>query len=100
MRYRIKYLPLANRDILEITKYLSRFSPIAATRILNKIETLIANLSQQPYLWEAYQDDPFYRRIVIERYLVFYHVNEDEGIVEVHRVLHGTRDLPRALAGN
>ncbi|MDR3052402.1 MAG: type II toxin-antitoxin system RelE/ParE family toxin [Coriobacteriales bacterium] len=97
MQYRIKYLPIANRDILAIAEHVSSFSPVAAGKLLDRMETLIADLSQLPYLWEAYPEDPFYRRIVLDAYLVFYHVNEADGSIEIHRVLHGVRDIPNAL---
>lgn len=46
---------------------------------------------------EIYHLDPQYRKMVVDQYLVFYRVNEDAQIVEIHRVLRGSWNLPQYL---
>ena len=41
--------------------------------------------------------DPTYRKLVADQYLVFYHVNENVKVVEIHRVLRGSWNLPQYL---
>lgn len=46
---------------------------------------------------EVYRLDPAYRRMVVDQYLVFYRVNDENKIVEIHRVLRGAWNLPQYL---
>ena len=49
---------------------------------------------------EIYQDDTFFRRAVVDDYLVFYNVDEIEEIEEIvgiYRILHGSKDLRHYL---
>ena len=97
MAYKIRYLPLAVRDLHEMADYLSGFYPGTAGRVLRELETKIARLGELPYMYEAYPPDPSYRRLVADQYLVFYRVEEAEQTVQIHRVLRASWDLPRYL---
>ncbi|WP_137697722.1 type II toxin-antitoxin system RelE/ParE family toxin [Ruminiclostridium herbifermentans] len=44
-------------------------------------------------MYEIFQDDTFFRRSVVKNYLVFYTVDEAEGIIRIYRILHSSRDL-------
>ena len=46
---------------------------------------------------EIYPLDPAYRRMVVDQYLVFYQVNDPARIVEIHRILRGSWNLPQYL---
>lgn len=46
---------------------------------------------------EIYQEDTFFRRAVVENYLIFYNVGETEKIVRIYRILHSSRDLKQYL---
>ena len=72
MTYKIKYLPLAVQDLNDIARYLSGFYPQTARRVLKEMR-------------------------VADQYLVFYHVNENIKVVEIHRVLRGSWNLPQYL---
>jgi plasmid stabilization system protein ParE len=48
-------------------------------------------------MYEIYQEDTFFRRAVVENYLVYYNVAETEDIVRIYRILHGSRDLRHYL---
>lgn len=50
-----------------------------------------------PRMCEVYALDPTYRKLVADQYLVFYHVNENVKVVEIHRVLRGSWNLPQYL---
>lgn len=50
-----------------------------------------------PYSCPIYEDDPDYRTLVVGDYLVFYMVNEDDKIVEIHRIFHGSKDTKQQL---
>ena len=89
MTYKIKYLPLAVQDLNDIARYLSGFYPQTARRVLKEMREKITKLGDTP--------DPTYRKLVADQYLVFYHVNENVKVVEIHRVLRGSWNLPQYL---
>lgn len=97
MAYKIRYLPLAVQDLHDIAAYLTGFYPDTAGRVLREIETKIARLAQTPRMYEAYPSHPSYRRLPVSQYLVFYRINDPLQIVEVHRILRGSWNLPRFL---
>ena len=92
MTYKIKYLPLAVQDLNDIARYLSGFYPKTASRVLKELREKIT-----PKMCEVYRLDPAYRRMVVDQYLVFYRVNDENRIVEIHRVLRGAWNLPQYL---
>ena len=97
MMYKIKYLPLAVQDLDEIARYLSGFYPKTASRVLKELREKITKLGDPPKMCEVYRLDPAYRRLVVDQYLVFYRVNDENKIVEIHRVLRGAWNLPQYL---
>ena len=97
MTYKIKYLPLAVQDLNDIARYLSRFYPKTASRVLKEMRERITKLSDTPKIYEIYRLDPTYRRMVVDQYLVFYRINDETKVVEIHRVLRGSWNLPQYL---
>ena len=84
MTYKIKYLPLAVQDLNEIARYLSGFYPKTARRVLKELREKITKLGDTPKMCEVYRLDPAYRRMVVDQYLVFYRVTDENKIVEIH----------------
>lgn len=97
MRYEIRYLPVACLDLDGIAEYLQRFYPDTAARVLHSIEEKLKALEQMPEMYEEYPKNPFYRRMVVEKYLVFYHVNRENGTVDVYRVLRAAWDIEKQI---
>ena len=97
MTYKIKYLPLAVQGLNDIARYLSGFYPKTARRVLKELREKITKLGDTPKMCEVYRLDPAYRRLVVDQYLVFYRVNDENKIVEIHRVLRGAWNLPQYL---
>ena len=97
MAYKIKYLPLAVQDLNDIARYFSGFYPKTASRVLKEMRDKITKLSDNPKMCEIYPLDPVYRKMVIDQYLVFYQVSDHARIVEIHRILRGSWNLPRYL---
>lgn len=98
MGYEIWYLPLAHEDIQEIDGYLSGFYASTAPRVMKELHSAISKLAEMPRLHEKYHADPYYRKVVVDCYLVFYHVDDKKRRVEIHRVLHGARNIKHFLA--
>ncbi|MFP3041148.1 type II toxin-antitoxin system RelE/ParE family toxin [Treponema primitia] len=97
MAYKIQYLDLAKSDVKEIKSYLTQFYPSTPAKFLADLKKNITNLSSMPGMYEAYHDNPSYHRLVVSNYLVFYKVDDKNQTVEIHRILHGARDLSRYL---
>ena len=92
--YRLEYLPSAETDILEIDVYLYEHSHAAADKFADSIEKLTETLLSHPFMFPAYEDDPYFRHMTLPyKYRLFYHVDEDAEIIKVYRVLHGMRDV-------
>jgi len=92
--YRLEYLPSANTDILEIDAYLYEHSPSAADKFVDSIEKLTETLLRHPFMFPVYEDDPYFRHMVLPyKYRLFYHVDEGGGVIKIYRILHGMRDV-------
>lgn len=97
MDYNIRYLPLAREDLQDVEDYVSGFYPSTSSHVMKALFTAISSLSKHPRLHEEYQENPYYRKMVVESYLVFYHVHEENQTVDIHRILHGARNIKRFL---
>lgn len=95
MSYEIEYLPLAVADLEEIAGYLVQFYPNTAKRVMNELNQSISRLADNPGMCEEYRDDPFFRKLVVNKYLVFYSVHETSRVVEIARILRGSWNLPQ-----
>ena len=93
MKYKIKPLKVAQNDLKDIREFLSHFYPNTKRNFLQGLKKQFHLLEDMPLMCEEYHDDPFYRRMVVGDYLVFYHIDDGSGTVEIHRILHGSRDI-------
>ena len=92
--YKLEYLPSAVADILEIEAYLYEYSPVAADKFADSIEQLTQALTLHPLLYPAYEDDAYFRHMILPyKYRLFYHVVEETKTIKIHRILHGMRDV-------
>jgi toxin ParE1/3/4 len=95
---RLRFTPEAQADLREITTRYSNVDPRLARRIIGSIKTKCHRLLRFPY--SAPPLDPQHygdlRRLVVEPYLVVYRVRGE--VVEVLRVVYGSRDLDPILA--
>ena len=97
MKYRTIYLPDAVTDRNEIKSYLSQFYKSTLKNFFSLLKKRTAKLKDNPYSCPVYKDDSDYRVLVVGDYLVFYMVDEEHKIVEVHRIFHGSKDIRRHL---
>jgi addiction module RelE/StbE family toxin len=97
MAYTIRYQPQAKTDVKEIKNYLSRFYPSTPNKFVATLRVQIQSLRENPYMYATYPGYPAYRRVIVSNYLVFYKVDEENKRVEIHRVLHGSWDIPSYL---
>ncbi len=96
--FQIRYLPVAENDLVDILTYLKERNGQAARNLLAAMNKNIGLLAENPYLGSIPKDETIkktgHRFMLVDNYLIFYVVYERT--VEIRRVLHGARDL-RAL---
>ena len=95
--YQIRYLPAAQKDLLDIFSYIAKEDREAAAGTLKQLEAQIEKLADFP-LMAPQPKDPIlrklgYRFLIVEKYLVFYVVKGT--VVQIRRVLHVSRDYSR-----
>ena len=98
-RYALRYLPVAVDDLISIFDWIAGDSPANAAAFIEKLDQRIGSLKMHPFLGRIPRDGQLknsgYRVLVIESYLVFYVVHGRT--VEIHRVVHGSRNLDDAI---
>jgi len=95
-KFILRYLPVAYDDLISIFDWIAKDSPSNAAAFLEELDSRIGSLRTHPFLGHIPRDDKLknsgYRILVIESYLVFYIIIRGK-IVEIHRVVHGSRNL-------
>ena len=99
--YKLKYLPLAQKDLWDITSYIADNlkAPKAAIDFVDTLDNSISRLQQFPYSCKLYQSqeslEAEYRLLSVKNYLVFYIVTENE--VEIHRIVYAKMNLEKLV---
>jgi len=98
-KYKVKILPKAQEDMLEIVDYLNSLSEAAALRYYDLIVEKISSLSDMPERCPIARDTQLrlrgYRYLVVEKYLVFFVVIGNT--VQIRRILYGRRQYGELL---
>jgi toxin ParE1/3/4 len=93
----VRYLPVAQEDILNILEFLAYDSPSRAATFTNALDHRIGDLSSHPHLERIPRHPRLksmgYRVLVVGSHLVFYLIRP--AYIEIHRVVHTSRDLDR-----
>ena len=88
-------------DLVAIDVDIRRANPAAADRVLDAITTTLQLLAELPMIGRSREElAPGLRSLPVKRYgmyLIFYRPSPDG--IQVIRVTHGARDLPRELRG-
>lgn len=97
--YTVRYLPIAEDDLLDIYDRIANEYPDKAAEFTDKLDKKIKNLASNPLLGRVTRDDKLsqygYRFLVIGSYLVFYVIRDKT--IEIHRIIHGSRNLNNIL---
>ena len=99
--YRIRYLPIAQKDLQDIVLYIldELKSSKAAMDFIDTFDKSILRLKQYPYSCKLFQpQEPLeseYRFLPVKNYLVFYVVTENT--VEIHRIVYAKMDLEKLI---
>lgn len=84
----------ARQDLIDIWTFVAADSPVAADRLLDRVDAACQRLLDHPASGAAREDiRPGMRHLVIGPYLVLYRIAGTD--IQVVRVVHGRRDLGR-----
>ena len=97
MVFKIVYKAYAERDIWEIADYLSDYSMSAAEKFLRILKERIEGLTEMPLRFPKINPHQEYRKMVVDRYVVVYIVDEQAMQVLIMRVVHGKRNYEQDL---
>ena len=90
---KISVLSLARNDLKQIHQYLSEFGEVQPKKFRASFEKFCTQVTDMPYMFSQYEYNKIYRKAIITYdYLIFYQVDENEGLVKIYRVLHGKRN--------
>ena len=93
---RVIYMPRARRDLVEIVETIARDNPRAAEAFAARLEHHCSLLARMPEMGRARPEvGPSIRSLVEGSYLIFYRWQPDCDRVDIVRVWHGRRRLPR-----
>ena len=101
--YSLKFTFKAEDDLDEINRYIANnlFAPEAAENLMDKIESDIMRLKAFPYSCSFVLDETLkkrgYRKLIIDNYIVFYLVSEQERQVIIMRILYGASNYQTIL---
>lgn len=101
--YKLEYLPVARKDMLEIVRYISQElqKPDIADHLAVELVNAAERVRTFPYATPVYQPlRPLkheYRKILVQNFLIFYWIDEEKKLVTVARVVHGKREYGRLL---
>ena len=97
MSYRVTFLDTAKLDMDDIEEYLSQFYPSTASNFFTMLKDKVLNLEDFLFMYPEYEYDPYFRKMIIDDYLLFYCVDESRYLVVIHRMFHSKRDVSQQL---
>ena len=95
MKYEVIISEEAHNDIDSILDYIfnSLKNPIAANSLLDKIEETYIDLADNPFMYACCFDKRLrnekYRKVVINKYILIYRIDEENNVVYVIRFFYG-----------
>ena len=101
--YGLKIMPMAEEDLDGIFDYIANTleAPVAANRLMAKIEKSIQGLADAPRTGSKCRDEALdkkgYRKLIVDNYIAFYLVHDEEQVVIVMRVIYGRRNYTALL---
>lgn len=93
---RLRFTESAERDLVDIGNFIARDNPANAARFIERLEGHCRLLAAHPLLGRPRDElAPELRSLAYGRYVIFYRAMAEGA--EIIRVLHGARDIRRAL---
>jgi len=97
LKFKASFSPHAKEDKIEIKDYLSQFYPTTPRRFTTALKKYVSNLKENPYMYPVYSENPNYRRMVVDNYIVLYKISEEVKEIKISRILRASWDLPKYL---
>ena len=97
MKFNVLFSDNAEIDLQNIEKYLSQFYTGTVKRFFDKLKKQLITLETMPHMYPEYELDPFFRKTVINDYLLFYSVDEIKHQVIIHRIFHSARNISKLI---
>ena len=98
MAFIIRYQDKVSDDLKTIKAYLQRFSEDAPYKVLAKMVQRIDLLAQFPGMGRRCAYDPDYQQLTVDDYWVLYQADEKRQAIEIHYILHSSRNIEKILA--
>jgi len=95
--YKIKYVEKVKQNISEIEKNLDKIDKKLTDKILKALNERIQSLQEMPLRYPKYPHKPQFRWTAVHKHIIFYKVCDDRKIVEIHRIIHGARDVKNLM---
>ena len=101
--YKLEYLPVARRDMIEIVRYISQelHNPTAADQLAMELIEAGDSIPKFPYANPAFIPiRPLkheYRKLLVQNYFMFYWVDEEKRLITVARVVYAKRDYEHLI---
>lgn len=101
--YELEYLPIARRDMMDIAKYIGikLQNSDAADRLAEKMVEKAEGLKDMPYKCSSYTPirklKHEYRKLIVDNYIMFYWINEDNKLITIARIIYAKRDYAHLL---
>ena len=91
----VRFSRLALADLEDIAAYIGARNPMAANRVINRIEELCFSLGEMPGLGRP-SEVPGARKLLVPEwpYKIIYEIAQNPDHIVILRVYHGARDLP------
>lgn len=81
-----------------IRNYLIEFSPSAVRKLMAEVDKKAKEIVKFPLLYPISIYDDSLRSVVMPyKYLLFYHVDEVNQVIEMYRLLHSAKNLSSML---
>ncbi|MCL2860510.1 MAG: type II toxin-antitoxin system RelE/ParE family toxin [Oscillospiraceae bacterium] len=102
-KYKINITVPALDDLDEIVYYIAENlkEPNIARKFFDKIINSIYKLEQNPKMYAVIQNEDLkinnYRKLIVNKYIVFYRVVDESNTVEIDRIMYGGRDWENLL---
>jgi plasmid stabilization system protein ParE len=94
---------MAEEDLDGIFDYIANTleAPVAANRLMMRIEKAIQGLKDAPRIGPKCRDETLnkkgYRKLIVDNYIAFYLLNDEERAIVVMRVIYGRRNYTALL---